>query len=187
MILSREEIFLDPEFPLEAHHHIIESDKRKSDNCHWHDCCEITLINKGNALYFVNGQEYQVESEDIIIFNPVEAHGWQVKSEPFDVSVLVFSLNFLPMIQDDFLKSFIQRGSSFNNKLSRKESSTKLAAEIIREIFNEFQNEARRFRTLITGDILRLLTLLSRFNQNKDFPNNEKSLCPDGKYPIAPN
>ena len=77
MRLERDNIPLDKEFPFQISEVELTPEKSRPGSYHWHSYFEITCVLGGKGNYFVNGQEYTMEEDDIIIFNNVEPHGWR--------------------------------------------------------------------------------------------------------------
>ena len=77
MIITKSDIPLSPAFPFQLEHRTLLPEDNRPDHYHWHSCFEITYIVSGQARYFVNGETYTVSDGDIILFNNIEAHGWE--------------------------------------------------------------------------------------------------------------
>ena len=78
MKLERDSIPLDKEFPFQISEVELNQANSRPGTWHWHSYFEITWVLEGKGNYFVNGQEYTMEKDDIIIFNNVEPHGWKL-------------------------------------------------------------------------------------------------------------
>ena len=135
MIITKDAIELNPEFPFMIMKQILHERDNQEDTFHWHSYCEISYIRKGHGYYFVNGERYEVEEGDLIIFNNVELHGWWVEEGAMEVVVMIFPTEFvsvpLTMFDNDYLKPFLERGGNFRNKIEAGEEN---AAEIVRTI-----------------------------------------------------
>ena len=83
MRLERDSIPLDKEFPFQISEVELNPSNSHPGTWHWHSYFEITWVLEGKGNYFVNGQEYTMEENDIIIFNNVEPHGWKLLNEAF--------------------------------------------------------------------------------------------------------
>ena len=82
MRLERDNIPLDKEFPFQISEVELTPENSRPGSYHWHSYFEITCVLGGKGNYFVNGQEYTMEEDDIIIFNNVEPHGWKLIGAP---------------------------------------------------------------------------------------------------------
>ena len=78
MRLERDSIPLDKEFPFQISEVELNPSNSHPGTWHWHSYFEITWVLEGKGNYFVNGQDYTMEENDIIIFNNVEPHGWKL-------------------------------------------------------------------------------------------------------------
>nr|WP_319776991.1 AraC family transcriptional regulator [uncultured Sphaerochaeta sp.] len=181
MILTRDSVRLTPDFPFRAYDVTLRKEDNREDSYHWHDFCEITFINEGGGFYFVNGRQYPVDAGDLIIFNNTEPHGWQVSSQTLRLTVVVFALNFIPHIHDDYLNPFISRGSNFQNKIGRDEAYAANIIASIKEIHGEYARKKQGFRLMITGNMLRLLTFLTRHYEKDEGDTMENVTFVDKK------
>ena len=68
MKLERDSIPLDKEFPFQISEVELNLANSRPGTWHWHSYFEITWVLEGKGNYFVNGQEYTMEKDDIIIF-----------------------------------------------------------------------------------------------------------------------
>lgn len=179
MVITRDAIELNPEFPFLIMDQTLYEKDNQEDTFHWHSYCEITYIKKGRGCYFVNGEKYEVKSGDLIIFNNVELHGWQAAEERVEMTVMIFPTEFvsvpLTMFDNDYLKPFLERGGNFRNKIEAGEEN---AAEIIKtmeDIDREWKEGGVGYRLMIKAQVLRILTLLIRHYQ-KDVSEKKSGL-----------
>jgi AraC-like DNA-binding protein len=171
MIITKDNLELNSEYPFGISEQVL----KKADNCedsfHWHSFFEITYIYKGCGNYYVNGQKYEVEQGNIIIFNNVEPHGWSVCDEDMHALVMVFSSDFVAertsLFDLDYLRPFIERGSNFRNKIEKEDTISKEISEIINEIHKEWNIRSVGYKLMIKANVLRILTLLSRYSQDE--------------------
>lgn len=181
MFLKRDKLRLDHNFPFQANNVRLYKEDNIEDSFHWHEFCEITLINEGEGSYFVNGHSYTVDCNDLIIFNNTEPHGWNVSSHHLDLTVILFSLDFLPSLNDDYLTPFISRGSNFKNKIGKNEKNTNDIIISIEEICREYKLREQGYKTMIVASMIRLLTFLERHYQNEDSGSNLNEKFTDKK------
>ena len=125
MRLERDNIPLDKEFPFQISEVELTPENSRPGSYHWHSYFEITCVLGGKGNYFVNGQEYTMEEDDIIIFNNVEPHGWKLIGGDMKLLVMIFSPEFvaekLSIFDTEYLKPFVERGSNFKNRIGREE------------------------------------------------------------------
>ncbi len=183
MIITRDTIKLNPEFPfLIMEQKLYEKDNRE-DSFHWHSYCEITYIRKGHGYYFVNGERYEVSEKDLIIFNNVEPHGWWVQEEQMEVVVMIVSSEFISMpfaaFDYDYLRPFMDRGSNFRNKISSEEEYAGQILSLIRDIGQEWKQAGVGYHLMIKSQVLRILTLLIRHYQKWETEKQEEMLLHD--------
>ena len=74
MRLERDNIPLDRDFPFQISEVLLTPENSKPGTWHWHSYFEITCVLEGKGNYFVNGQEYTMEKDDVIIFKIGRAH-----------------------------------------------------------------------------------------------------------------
>lgn len=163
---------LPKDFPFEIANYQEKKKEKNLSVAHRHSFFEITYVLKGCAEYFVNGVRYVVSPGDLILFNHVEEHRWNVISEEIELEVLVFSsmlvTNGTQVFDTEYLIPFLNRGKSFENRIPGSEK----AANEIRKIMCEIQREenARQIgnRLMIKADILKILTILVRYYEKKE-------------------
>lgn len=171
MKLVRDNIALDKDFPFQISEVVLNHENSRPDTFHWHSYFEITYVQKGQGNYFVNGQEYMMESGDIIIFNNVEVHGWKLMGEDMKLLVMIFSPEFvaekLSVFDSEYLKPFVERGSNFKNRIGKEEPVSHEIRKGIREIYKEWQQQKEGYPLMIKANILRILTMLIRTYQDE--------------------
>ena len=183
MIITRDAIELNPEFPFLIMEQVLYEKDNQEDFFHWHSYCEITYIKKGHGYYYVNGRRYEVHEKDLIIFNNVELHGWQIEDDQMEVVVMIFPAEFvsmpLTMFDNDYLRPFMSRGSNFRNKIGADEENADQIVDIIQDISREWKCAGVGYRLMIKSQILRILTLLIRHYQKCGTGKEESMLLSD--------
>lgn len=171
MKLIRDNIPLNSEFPFQISEVILNSGNSNPDTYHWHSYFEITYVQKGRGNYFVNGQEYTMDEGDIIIFNNVEPHGWNLLDGDMHLLVMIFSPEFvaekLNVFDWDYLKPFVERGSNFKNRIGKEEAVSHEIRKGIREIYGEWEGKKEGYPLMIKANVLRILTMLIRAYQDE--------------------
>lgn len=169
MVITKDAIELNPEFPFMIMDQTLYEKDNREDTFHWHSYCEITYIRRGRGYYFVNGERYEVNKGDLIIFNNVELHGWQVGEESMEVVVMIFPTEFVAvpftMFDNDYLKPFLERGGNFRNKIEAGEENAAQIVRTMEDIEREWQEGGVGYRLMIKAQVLRILTLLIRHYQ----------------------
>lgn len=171
MRLERDNIPLDKEFPFQISEVVLTPENSRPGTWHWHSYFEITCVLEGKGNYFVNGQEYTMEKDDVIIFNNVEPHGWNLISGDMKLLVMIFSPEFvaekISVFDTRYLKPFVERGSNFKNRIGREDE---INAEIrvgIQEIYKEWNDRKEGYPLMIKANVLRILTMLIRTYQDE--------------------
>lgn len=170
MKLVRDTIPLDREFPFQISEIILNNENSHPDTFHWHSYFEITYVRKGRGRYFVNGQEYTMSEDDIIIFNNVEPHGWSLLEQDMHLIVMVFAPEFIAekmnFFDYEYLKPFVERGSNFKNRIGKEEPVSHEIRKGIREIKAEWEERREGYPLMIKANVLRILTMLIRAYQD---------------------
>ena len=147
MKLERDSIPLDKEFPFQISEVELNQANSRPGTWHWHSYFEITWVLEGKGNYFVNGQEYTMEKDDIIIFNNVEPHGWKLLGGNMKLLVMIFSPEFvaekISLFDAEYLKPFVERGSNFKNRVGHEET-------VNTEILKEKKNAMKRLEQAFT-------------------------------------
>ncbi len=169
MIIKRDAIELNSEFPFLIMNQTLYEKDNQEDFFHWHSYCEVTYIKSGHGYYFVNGKKYDVKAGDLIIFNNVELHGWMVQDEKMEAVVMIFPMEFVSLpvtvFDNDYLKPFLERGGNFQNKIEAGEENAAEIIKTIRDISQEWESKSVGYRLMIKAQVLRVLTLLIRHYQ----------------------
>ena len=171
MKLERDSIPLDKEFPFQISEVELNQANSRPGTWHWHSYFEITWVLEGKGNYFVNGQEYTMEKDDIIIFNNVEPHGWKLLGGNMKLLVMIFSPEFvaekISLFDAEYLKPFVERGSNFKNRVGREEKVNEEIRISIREIYQEWNERKEGYPLMIKANVLRILTMLIRAYQDE--------------------
>ena len=171
MKLERDSIPLDKEFPFQISEVELNQANSHPGTWHWHSYFEITWVLEGKGNYFVNGQEYTMEKDDIIIFNNVEPHGWKLLGGNMKLLVMIFSPEFvaekISVFDAEYLKPFVERGSNFKNRVGREEKVNEEIRISIREIHQEWNERKEGYPLMIKANVLRILTMLIRAYQDE--------------------
>lgn len=167
MNIYQAEFTFDPHQPFQVRTLTLRQSDNTSNTYHWHSCLEITSILSGKAVYHIREKSFSVTAGDFIIFNHMEAHGWELISELMEVNVILFPIDFIAErignFDYEFLKPFVEYGSSFQNKIDHNEPSCAGMQELLDSICREAGNRRTGYQLVIKADILKLLTLLTRY------------------------
>ena len=145
MRLERDNIPLDKDFPFQISEVVLTPKNSRPGTWHWHSYFEITCVLEGKGNYFVNGQEYTMEKDDVIIFNNVEPHGWNLIGDDMKLLVMIFSPEFIAekisVFDTEYLKPFVERGSNFKNRVGREDEINADIRAGIWEIYKEWNDQ----------------------------------------------
>lgn len=166
---------LDKAFPFSIGEIRIRNDPAKKDVFHWHDCLEITCIREGSGRYYVNGKIYEMRAGDIIIFNSVEPHAWDVTGDGGMLAlVTVFSPSLVAektsLFDYEYLGPFLERGPNFKNRLPGEEGTTRRIFALLESACEEYARRREGYNLMIKAIILQVLTLLIRYYQDGGKP-----------------
>ena len=171
MKLERDSIPLDKEFPFQISEVELNQANSRPGTWHWHSYFEITWVLEGKGNYFVNGQEYTMEKDDIIIFNNVGPQGGKLLGGNMKLLVMIFSPEFvaekISLFDAEYLKPFVERGSNFKNRVGREEKVNEEIRISIREIYQEWNERKEGYPLMIKANVLRILTMLIRAYQDE--------------------
>lgn len=178
MVIREEPQNLDKAFPFSVQEICITKSTTRKDVFHWHDCLEITCIKEGGGNYYVNGKIYKMHTGDIIIFNNVEPHAWEVtENENMLALVAVFATTLVSentsLFDYEYLKPFIERGPNFKNRLPYDEPTTHRIFGLIEDTLEEYRYRREGYNLMIKSIILEVLTLLIRYFQDDEKPRSQ--------------
>ena len=159
-------IALDGAFPFQINEVLLRAEDNTDDIFHWHNYYEITRVLEGGGCYYANGQAFEVTSGDIIIFNSDEIHGWQVFQNSMLVLAMIFDAQLVAgygeLSDTEYLRPFIERGSSFVNRVGAQEPCAQEIGAIMAQIDDEWHKRHTGYTLMIKADVLRILTILLR-------------------------
>ena len=178
MIIREEPQNLNKSFPFSVNEIHITKKMSRRDIYHWHDCLEITCIKKGKGSYYVNGREYKMRAGDIIIFNNVEPHAWDVEDDDGMLAlVAIFSTTLISegasLFDYEYLRPFVERGPNFKNRLPYNEEMTGRIFALIENAYEEYHSRSDGYNLMIKAIVLQVLTLLIRFYQDQEKPRDQ--------------
>lgn len=112
-----------------------------------------------------------MEKDDVIIFNNVEPHGWNLIGDDMKLLVMIFSPEFIAekisVFDTEYLKPFVERGSNFKNRIGREDEINPEIRVGIQEIYKEWQDRKEGYPLMIKANVLRILTMLIRTYQDE--------------------
>ena len=172
MNVHQDGLILDKGFPFQIDEVTLAAGDNADEAFHWHTFLEITCILEGSGCYYVSDRAYEVSPGDIVIFNSAELHGWQVFQREMRVLAMVFSDSIVAgygdLMDKEYLRPFIGRGSNFRNRIGKDEPCAAQIADIMQEILGEWRQRSEGYPLMIKADVLRILTMLVRHYHGDD-------------------
>ncbi len=107
---------------------------------HTHDRCELYLFLAGKGTFLIEGSEYPLQSGDILVMRPFEAHCIRVlQSEPYERMAVHFHPQLIPpSLQKTLLSAFYDREPGNHNLIRGSgEQSALLQANLRQMLENE--------------------------------------------------
>lgn len=137
---------------------------------HWHDSLEINYVKSGEGAYLINGTTYALREGDIVLLGPHDLH------RAFDTRELVLQVTvFDPALlapdqryDAEVLAPFIETGIRFPNVLDRDRPELATLRAILLDIQREHEAQLPSYRTMIRGQLSRLLALINRHFSSQD-------------------
>ncbi|MDY6287261.1 MAG: AraC family transcriptional regulator [Bilifractor sp.] len=184
MEIVRDSSKLDPEFPMCIRNVTVYDDGSGDAVFHWHPFLEITCVESGSGVYYVNGVSYRMKAGSLIIFNGTETHGWKVEEGRMDLLVMTFAEELIaspgvPM-DEEYLKPFVAREEGFSNRIDASAGCAPQIHELMKEALRESNLREAGYRLMMKAIVMRILAMLVR---HYDF---RASLEPDREFHTVP-
>ena len=175
--------FQDESFPIRILQNL---ESRTPDPVTWHEQIEILLILEGNLICECDFVHYLCRPGDIMIINPCEAHAVFPFEEPARFHCLMIDPRLCGGRDDihirKYLDPYTERKIRFNNNLHIEDR----IRSIIEELIAEYNTQEKGYELSVKGNLLRLLSLLFRYEiREVDVPqkkSNYDSIAPALTY-----
>ncbi|MBQ8510279.1 MAG: helix-turn-helix domain-containing protein [Clostridia bacterium] len=134
---------------------------------HHHTMVEIALVKKGSGIYTVGERRYDIAPGDIFLFSGDEQHC----ITDIHGDMLLMNVHFEPrfvwasgnnMFDAKYMKVFLDRSDSFENRLDRQNPATSEITEQMLAMEREFIQHANEYDLMVKIHLLTILVLLSR-------------------------
>lgn len=160
--------YLNSDFKL---FHIIDNSKKNFD-FHYHDFYKILIFLNGNVSYIVEGKQYSLHPNDIILINAGEIHKPVIHDEvSYDRVILYISPNFFVKYKKDNydLSYCFEQVKSENSNLVRMSSSSnhKILTALF-DLASSFQSENYAIELYQKVKLIEFLILLNQRMIDKD-------------------
>lgn len=175
MAVQEEPTHLNTRFPFSCFPIAVVQSPEQRHVFHWHSCLEITCIRSGRGNYFVNGKIYPVSPGDVMLFNSVEPHAWEVVgNQKMGMLVTVFSETLVSenggLFGSEYLRPFLERGPGFENRLPGSHPTVVRIYRLMQSIADEWHGRHAGYRLMIQSLLLQALALLTRYYRNAGGP-----------------
>ncbi|MCX7841488.1 MAG: AraC family transcriptional regulator [Clostridia bacterium] len=135
-----------------------------------HNELELSFVKSGRGIYNIEGKLYDIEPDDIFVFNNIEAHGI-IHIEPSIVlenTVIMFDPRFIWSFESNlfdqrYLDIFFNRNELFENRIERSNKASAELRRLFREIEDEFINKLPEYQLMIKVKLLSILVVLTRY------------------------
>jgi len=138
---------------------------------------KIGCIIEGKAKWRIDNIDYDVEKNDIFIFNNKEKRALHTVTSDLSMIFVEFEPRFIwnngiEILDSSYLNIFFNRNGLLENRIRDNEFS-KLIIDIILEIKKEFNLKQPEYEQMLKIKVLNLLIILSRYYKNNSKNNGE--------------
>ena len=150
-------------------HAIDDSPDDKDFTMHIHEQCEIYFFISGSVEYLVEGSEYPLEENSLMIMRPAESHKARItESRRYERYAVNFPLTLVEEIDPEgvLVKAFTSRSLGKNNMFSSSEMDMQLVHRLFIEMCSEDCDYNRR--VTIKTHLFILLDMINRAFLNQD-------------------
>ena len=144
---------------------------QRNGHISWHEQLEILYVLEGQLICECDFRRYVCRAGDIIMINPCEAHAISFADAPARYHCVMIDLRLCGCRDDRSIRDFIDpiaaRRVRFHNHLG----NCPWAREILGDMIAEFCDKQAGYELAVRGDLLRLLSLLYRYEVTGDAPS----------------
>lgn len=133
---------------------------------HAHFEYQMILVTDGNASFFINHQEYNVEGQSLIFISRLEQHSFMINTVPYERYIISLSSeHIMSNIKDEALLSiFLQRPKDFHHIIHLDDHVYNVILPLFQELAVEYQKQAPFYITRCTTLVIAILIELYRAN-----------------------
>lgn len=163
------------------HHSITDKNDPEKFERHCHDYYEVLYVVRGTGKYMVEGEEYQLKPQTLLLTRPYEYHYvCPDKGTPYERYVIQFGQDILPDTVATLAMLKVDRNHARGIYFDTDAISSRIRAEFTEmdAIRTTFENDPDRFskeETMLALSLMRVLLLLSLATPYKN-PVREESL-----------
>lgn len=136
----------------------------------FHNELEISFVKAGSGVYTVEGKKYDIQENDIFVFNNIELHGISYidPSRILENTVIIFDPRFIWSFENNlfdqrYLDIFFNRNEHFENRIDRGNIASSELKKLFLEIEDEFRKKLPEYKLMIKVKLLNLLVILTRY------------------------
>jgi AraC-like DNA-binding protein/mannose-6-phosphate isomerase-like protein (cupin superfamily) len=142
---------------------------------HFHDFVELVYVISGRGKHIFGNGSYDINSGDVYIINPGEAHTYQVdRNTPLEIVNCLFLPEFVQHnslrelgINDSmdyyYVHPFLGKTERFNHRLNLSGEAASRVLWLLDEMIEEYERHESGYSTLVRIQLVQLLVLLSRY------------------------
>lgn len=155
-----------------VNHTIDEHPQPNNFLMHTHTCAELYHFISGNGIYHIEGNEYPLQSGDILLMRPGESHYIEIKSDtPYERVVISFPIDLFKGIdpENDLLQPLFNRKSGKLNLYKSYEFDGNFHSLLINKILLPVENQQLQ----IISNLIPLLSEICRIFSGRSTENSE--------------
>ncbi len=126
---------------------------------HWHDYLEISYVEQGNGVYYIEDKVIPVAQGDIVIINHIERHR-VVPQEGMRETVFHFGKELISYHSKDSL--FDYETTLFHNKLNLEPVSREMVLGCMQDIIEEYRYKRPYYDLFIVSDLYKIIGEIRR-------------------------
>jgi AraC-like DNA-binding protein len=156
----------------------------RMNRVHRHTALEISTMIKGSGEYTTERTTYKMEQGDVFLYRANEQHCITcTKSDEMELLTMRFEPRFIwgsgnRMFDFKFLNFFLNKSTSFSNRLPADTPSVEKITALLKEIEKEFKHKKTEYELMVKVRLLNLLVLLVR---DFDAADEQKFISPRGQ------
>ena len=162
-----ETLWIDKDFPFAIYHGRGFTEKDIEENksyMHNHHSLEINFCVSGEGEYIIQDEKYPIKKDDIFVINNLEYHMAKNVSRDLHLMVIVFDPELILAGSNDYqyVRAFYEWKTGFKHRLPGEIFATEEIKGILRQIQQEWDNQATGWRLVTKALLLMLLAVIYR-------------------------
>ena len=177
-------------FPLSVYHN--KSDHNYVLGYHWHTEVEFILVEKGDAVFYVDTTPFQMHEGEALFVNSGQIHGGQLYNSPkCEFCSIVFFMNmlhsdFIGRSQDEFLNPLVSMRYSLPVMYTAEDSYSKSIIDLLSSIISACSQKAPGYEMSVMASLYSIIhrtiacgRLLAQTPHEKNFEAHQKERFKD--------